>query len=132
MKYMLDTNIIIYIIKHKPESVHRKFQSVSQEDICISSITMAEMEYGISKSSNPDRNRLALDLFLVGINIVPFDDVAASQYGPIRASLEMQGTPIGSNDLLIAAHAKALGLTLVTNNTREFARVDGLKLDNWV
>lgn len=87
MKYMLDTNIVIYVIKHKPESVLQKFQSLEPSDFCISSITLAEIEYGISKSSRPDRNRFAFDMFISGIDILSFDDAAASEYGPIRAGL---------------------------------------------
>ncbi|MDY6305408.1 MAG: type II toxin-antitoxin system VapC family toxin [Oribacterium sp.] len=132
MKYMLDTNIVIYVIKHKPESVLQKFQSLEPSDFCISSITLAEIEYGISKSSRPDRNRFAFDMFISGIDILSFDDAAASEYGPIRAGLERKGTPIGPNDMLIAAHAKSLGFTIVTNNVREFERVEGLKVENWV
>lgn len=132
MKYMLDTNIVIYVIKHKPESVLQKFQSLEPSDFCISSITLAEIEYGISKSSRPDRNRFAFDMFISGIDILSFDDAAASEYGPIRAGLERKGTPIGPNDMLIAAHAKSLGFTIVTNNVRELERVEGLKVENWV
>ena len=132
MKYMLDTNIVIYVIKHKPESVLQKFQSLEPSDFCISSITLAEIEYGISKSSRPDRNRFAFDMFISGIDILSFADAAASEYGPIRAGLERKGTPIGPNDMLIAAHAKSLGFTIVTNNVREFERVEGLKVENWV
>ena len=132
MKYMLDTNIVIYVIKHKPESVLQKFQRLEPSDFCISSITLAEIEYGISKSSRPDRNRFAFDMFISGIDILSFDDAAASEYGPIRAGLERKGTPIGPNDMLIAAHAKSLGFTIVTNNVREFERVEGLKVENWV
>lgn len=132
MKYMLDTSIVIYVIKHKPESVLQKFQSLEPSDFCISSITLAEIEYGISKSSRPDRNRFAFDMFISGIDILSFDDAAASEYGPIRAGLERKGTPIGPNDMLIAAHAKSLGFTIVTNNVREFERVEGLKVENWV
>ena len=124
MKYMLDTNIIIYIIKHRPEAVFRRFQELAPSDFCISAVTMAEMEYGISKSSRPEQNRIAFDL--------PFDDAAAEEYGPIRAGLEKDGMPIGPNDLLIAAHAKSRDLILVTNNTREFDRVEGLTVENWV
>ena len=132
MKYMLDTNIVIYVIKHKPESVLQKFQRLEPSDFCISSITLAEIEYGISKSSRPDRDRFAFDMFISGIDILSFDDAAASEYGPIRAGLERKGTPIGPNDMLIAAHAKSLGFTIVTNNVREFERVEGLKVENWV
>lgn len=131
MKYMLDTNICIYIIKRKPPQILEKFTAINQEDICISSITLAELEFGVCKSNNPIRNKLALMIFLAGIKILPFDSVAATDYGDIRATLEKRGTPIGANDLLIAAHARSLKLTLVTNNTKEFERVDDLKFENW-
>lgn len=132
MKYMLDTNIVIYTIKHKPESVFKKFLTLEPSDFCISSITLAEMEYGASKSTKPEKNREAFYMFLTGIEILHFDESAAQEYGEIRVSLERQGTPIGPNDMLIAAHAKATGLTLVTNNMKEFSRVNGLKVENWV
>ena len=132
MKYMLDTNIVIYVIKKRPESVLQKLQEYDPSDFCISSITLAEMEYGIAKSTRPERNQAALSAFLSNIDILPFDDRAAVEYGDIRASLEKKGTPIGPNDMLIAAHARSLGLTIVTNNVKEFRRVDGLMLDNWV
>lgn len=132
MRYMLDTNICIYVIKHKPESVFRKLKKIKPEDVCISSITYAELAYGVEKSAQPERNRLALSMMLSSIEIVAFDDAAAADYGEIRASLEKGGTPIGSLDMLIAAHARSAGCTLVTNNTKEFCRVEGLKLANWV
>lgn len=132
MKYMLDTNIIVYAKNRRPESVFARLQECRPEDVCISSITMAELEYGVCKSSNPERNRLALMMFLSGIKIMPFGSEAAREYGDIRDSLTRKGTIIGGNDLLIAAHAKSLGLTLVTNNMREFERVDGLRVENWV
>ena len=132
MRYMLDTNICIYVIKHKPESVFRKLKKIKPEDVCISSITYAELAYGVEKSAQPERNRLALSMMLSSIEIVAFDDAAAADYGEIRASLEKGGTPIGSLDMLIAAHARSAGCTLVTNNTKEFCRVEGLKFANWV
>ena len=132
MKYMLDTNIVIYLIKKQPESVLQKLQEYDPSDFCISSITLAEMEYGIAKSTSPEKNQAALSAFLSNIDILPFDDRASVEYGDIRASLEKKGTPIGPNDMLIAAHARSLGLTIVTNNVKEFRRVDGLMLDNWV
>lgn len=98
----------------------------------ISSVTLAELHYGIHKSSKPDKNQVALDQFLIPLEIVDFDSDAAIVYGEIRAALEKEGTPIGSLDTLIAAHAKSLRLTLVTNNEKEFDRVDGLKIENWV
>ena len=132
MRYMLDTNICIYIIKHKPESVYTKLKKIQPEDVCISSITYSELSYGVEKSEQTDRNRLALTLMLSNIDIETFDAVAAEEYGDIRARLEKAGTPIGSLDMLIAAHAKALGYTLVTNNGKEFSRVEGLRVENWV
>ena len=132
MRYMLDTNICIYVIKHKPESVFRKLKKIKPEDVCISSITYAELAYGVEKSAQPERNRLALSMMLSSIEIVAFDDSAADEYGEIRAGLERKGTPIGSLDILIAAHARSLGCTLVTNNTKEFCRVEGIEVVNWV
>ena len=132
MKYMLDTNIIAYAKNNRPEKVRSIFQNYDPEDLCISSITMAELEYGVYNSSNPAQNQMALILFLSGIAILPFDAEAAKEYGAIRALLKNSGTLIGANDMLIAAHAKALGLILVTNNAREFERVEGLRIENWV
>ena len=132
MKYMLDTNIIAYAKNNRPEKVRSIFQNYDPKDLCISSITMAELEYGVYNSSNPAQNQMALILFLSGIAILPFDAEAAKEYGAIRALLKKSGTLIGANDMLIAAHAKALGLILVTNNAREFERVEGLRIENWV
>lgn len=132
MKFMLDTNIIAYAKNNRPESVLQRFMKHRPEDMCISAITMAELEFGICKSSKPAQNRLALMMFLSEIQVVPFDGKAAQEYGLIRAELTARGTPIGANDLLIAAHARSLGLTLITNNGREFERVPGLTVENWV
>lgn len=131
MRYMLDTNIVAYAKNNRPEAVMDRLREYDPDELCISVITLAELEYGVFNSSNPDRNQLALTLFLAGIEIVPFDDDAAVEYGRIRADLKRRGTPIGANDLLIAAHAKSRGLVLVTNNTREFERVEGLELEDW-
>jgi len=131
VKYMLDTNICIYVIKEKPESVIRKFLKNNPEEMCISSITYAELLYGVEKSKAIQKNRIALSLFLSPIKILEFNDYAAQEYGQIRADLEQKGMPIGSMDMLIAGHAKAEDLILVTNNTKEFQRVAGLKLENW-
>ena len=131
MKYMVDTNICIYVIKEKPESVIRKFLKNNPEEMCISSITYAELLYGVEKSKAIQKNRIALSLFLSPIKILEFNDYAAQEYGQIRADLEQKGMPIGSMDMLIAGHAKAEDLILVTNNTKEFQRVAGLKLENW-
>lgn len=132
MKFMLDTNIIAYAKNNRPEGVLARFMRYRPEDMCVSAITMAELEFGVCNSSRPERNRLALMTFLSRIQVVPFDADAAREYGDIRADLTKKGSPIGGNDLLIAAHARALGLTLVTNNTREFDRVAGLTVENWV
>ena len=132
MKYMLDTNIIVYAKNRRPESVLARLRQCRPEDVCISAVTMAELEYGVSKSSRPEQNRLALMMFLSGIKVLPFDGEAAREYGDIRENLSKKGTIIGGNDLLIAAHARAEGLILVTNNAREFERVEGLRVENWV
>ena len=131
MKYMLDTNIIVYAKNKRPESVLNRLTALRPSDVCISAISMAELEFGVCHSSRPDQNRLALMSFLSAIQIIPFDSDAAREYGQIRQDLTQDGNLIGSNDMLIAAHAKALGLILVTNNTREFERVKGLHVENW-
>lgn len=132
MRYMLDTNIIAYAKNNRPETVLKRLMQHRPEDYCISAITLAELEYGVYNSARPEQNQLALMTFLARIEVVPFDSDAAREYGVIRADLTRRGNLIGANDLLIAAHARALGLILVTNNTREFERVEGLKLENWV
>lgn len=131
MRYMLDTNICIYAIKHKPEQVFMRLQEHDPIDICISSVTYAALVHGVEKSKAIEKNRVALALLLANIEIMNFDSLAAESYGKIRADLEKAGTPIGPLDMMIAGHAKALGYTVVTNNTKEFARVKGLKLENW-
>lgn len=131
MKYMLDTNICIYALKNKPATVIRNYLRHKPEDICISSITYAELMHGIEKSQAVEKNRMAVTLFLSPISILNFDGFAAEEYGRIRADLERKGTPIGPMDLLIASHARSEGLILVTNNTREFYRVNGLTVEDW-
>ena len=131
MRYMLDTNICIYAIKHKPEQVFIRLQEHDPIDICISSVTYAELVHGVEKSRAIEKNRVALVLLLADIEIMNFDSLAAESYGKIRADLEKAGTPIGPLDMMIAGHAKALAYTLVTNNTKEFERVKGLKLEKW-
>ena len=120
MKYMLDTNICIYAIKHKPPEVIKNF---------LSSITYGELMHGVEKSQAVERNRAAITLFLSSISILPFDNYAAEEYGKVRAELERKGTPIGPMDMLIAGHARSERLILVTNNTREFFRVEDLDLE---
>ena len=131
MKYMLDTNICIYVIKKKPDKVIRRLRELRLSDVCISSITLSELEYGVEKSARRDRNKIALVKFIAPIEVIAYDDFAAAQYGKIRSSLEKNGMPIGALDMLIAAHALAQDLILVTNNDREFKRVPVLKIENW-
>lgn len=130
MYYFLDTNICIYIINKRPSHVAEIFGRHTIGDIGVSSITVAELAYGAAKSRR-ETNRRALELFLLELVTVPFDAAAAWHYGDLRASLQAAGTPIGPNDLLIAAHALSAGLPLVTNNVSEFERVPGLKVENW-
>jgi len=132
MKFMLDTNTCIYIIKRRPQTVLERFASHPVGDIGISVMTLAELEYGASKSSNPARNREALEQFVVPLEIAAFDRSATLTYGKIRALLEKKGRPIGSMDMLIAAHALTLDVRLVTNNVKEFKRVPNLRVENWV
>ena len=131
MKYMLDTNICIYAIKHKPDAVIQKFLLHDPEEMCISAISYAELMHGVEKSMAVERNRIAMSLFLSPITILDFDGKAAEEYGKIRAELERKGTPIGPMDTLIAGHARARGLILVTNNTREFNHVADLAVEDW-
>ena len=132
MEFLLDTNICIYIIKKKPEEVFDKFKLLIPGDVGISSITLAELYYGVEKSTNPIKNKEAPEKFLTPIEIVDFGYSASIEYGKIRAFLERKGLTIGPLDMLIAAHAKSLETTLVTNNQREFERIEGLKIENWV
>jgi tRNA(fMet)-specific endonuclease VapC len=132
MKYMLDTNICIYIIKEKPKQVLEKFKSIAFGNICISSITLSELAYGAEKSRHVEKNYNALNKFILPLEILTYDDPAALHYADIRHKLEKNGTPIGSMDMLIAGHARSLDLTLVTNNKKEFTRVEKLIIENWV
>ena len=129
---MLDINICIYVIKHKPETVFQKLQNINPEDVCISSVTYAELVHGVEKSAAVEKNRLALSMLLANMEILDFDVDAADCYGKIRAALEKKGTPIGPLDMMIAAHAQSLGYTVVTNNVKEFSRVSALQIENWV
>lgn len=129
--YMLDTNICIYLIKNNPPHVRLHFECLQPGDILLSSIVLAELMYGISKSQQKQRNLAALEMFLMPLDIVPFDAGASAKYGNIRSALEQSGQTIGGNDLLIAAHALSLDATLVSNNLKEFSRVSGLQLENW-
>lgn len=131
MRYMLDTNICIYAIKKKPKEVLCRLREHSPSDVCISSITYAELVNGVEKSEYIERNRIALSLLLANIEILSFDPYAAECYGRIRAELEKSGRVIGALDMLIAGHAQSLGYTVVTNNVTEFNRIEGLKVENW-
>lgn len=131
MNYMLDTNICIYAMKKKPERALKRLREELNGGICISSITLAELEYGMKRSSDPIRNERALLRFLAPLSVLPFEAAAASEYGEIRAYLQSQGTPIGPLDMLIAGHAKAEHLILATNSVREFERVPNLEIENW-
>ena len=129
---LLDTNICIYIIKRKPAEVLHHFQQYHPGDIGISSITLAELQYGVAKSQAQTRNAEALSEFLIPFEILPFGESATQAYGFIRTLLERRGNIIGAMDLLIAAHAVSLDAVLVTNNVKEFERVPDLKIENWV
>jgi tRNA(fMet)-specific endonuclease VapC len=128
---LLDTNICIYLINAKPPAVLARFQKYRLGDIGLCSVVAAELAFGVAKSGSV-RNRQALEMFLAPLTVLPFDESAIWAYGDLRADLERRGTPIGSLDTMIAAHALSQQALLVTNNTREFAKVPGLQLDNWV
>jgi len=132
MQVMLDTDMCIYIIKKRPAQVEKRFRRFNPFDIGISAVTLAELEFGIAKSGKPEQNRSALIGFLAPLEIAVFDDQAAFHYGEIRAVLEKEGNPIGSMDLMIASHARSLSVPLITNNVREFKKVPGLKVENWI
>src|SRR5438105_3669705 len=131
MKYLLDTNVCVSLIRNKTPQVVQILAAHPISDIGISSITVAELQYGVQKSSNPEQNQQALDLVLVPLTILDFNYEAAISYDRIRAHLEAQGTPIGSLDTLIAAQALGHRLTLVTNNIKEFSRVPDLAIEDW-
>ncbi len=131
MRFMLDTNTCIYLIKKKSPNILKHIKRYSVGDIGISSITLAELQYGVAKSQYIEKNREALNEFLLPLEIALFDEKAAETYGYVRALLENQGNPIGSMDTLIGAHALSLGVILVTNNMREFKRIKGLKVVDW-
>lgn len=131
LRYLLDTNTCIYIINRHPPEVFERFKRLQAGQIAISSITGAELQFGIAKTGS-ERNQNALEKFLAPLDVLPFDEQAMRIYGDLRAHLERKGTPIGALDTLIAAHALALDSVLVTNNLREFKRVPKLRLENWV
>jgi tRNA(fMet)-specific endonuclease VapC len=134
MIFMLDTNICIYLLNRRTgyEKILARIDGLSYQEVVISSLTLAELKYGIAKSVKKEANRTKLEYFLYQFECLPFDAEATSCYGDVRIQLESKGTPIGPLDTLIAAHALSLDATLVTNNVREFERVDGLAIENWI
>ena len=129
--YMLDTNAIIMAVRHPEWPIYPKIKEHLGKDLCISAVTYGELEYGIRKSANPEKNRLAITKILLGIQILDFDSRAAVHFGDIFAELESKRMRIRDRDTMIAAHARSLGYTVVTNNTREFSRVKGLNVEDW-
>jgi tRNA(fMet)-specific endonuclease VapC len=130
-RYMLDTDTCSYIMRRSPDAVLKRLAKVPVSDVCISVITKSELLHGVEVSPKRRQDEAALAAFLRYLEVLDFPDSASSHYAKIRAELKARGTMIGANDLLIAAHARSLGLTLVTNNTREFRRVRNLSIDNW-
>ena len=131
MMYMLDTNAIIMAVRHPDWPICERIKRHIGRDLCISSVTYGELVYGIQKSSAPEKNRIAVTQILLGIRILSFDGKAAEHFGDIFANLERKHQRIGDRDMMIAGHARSLGYTLVTNNVREFSRVDGLLYEDW-
>lgn len=132
MKWMLDTDTCIALIKHAPRSITRRLAAKSVGQVGLSSITLGELSFGAARSKHPETNTLALQEFLLALDIAPFDERAAMSYGPVRAALADRGTPIGPLDTLIAAHAVSLDTILVTHNVREFKRVEALRCEDWL
>lgn len=131
LAYMLDTNICIYVMKNYPAALREKFNTLA-EQLCISSITLGELHYGAEKSERRVENLKAIEHFTARLDVLPFGDKAAAHYGQVRAELERAGTPCGTHDMEIGAHARSEGLIVVTNNMREFARMPGVRVENWV
>lgn len=131
IKYMLDTNIVIYTMKNKPQSVRKQFNK-HYGQMCISSITYMELVYGAERSANPERNLRELEGFVARMDVLPYEENAAEHTGQIRAELACLGKPIGPYDQMIAGHARSSGLVVVTNNIKEFKRVAGLRTENWI
>jgi tRNA(fMet)-specific endonuclease VapC len=130
--YMLDTDTCSYIIRERPICVLERFRKLAMEQICISTVTYAELLYGVERSSSKRINRPIIDDFVRHLDVIEWDNAAAEQYGKIRADLEARGQPIGAMDMMIAAHAKSIKAVLVTNNQKHFTRIKGLKVENWV
>ena len=132
MRYMLDTSICIYLMNGKDEKLANRFSKLNPEDICISNITYSELMYGVENSKKRELNFIRLLLFLSEINILNYDFKASEEYGIIRANLKKQGKVIGPNDMFVAAHCKSQDLILITNNSKEFNRIENLKVEDWV
>lgn len=131
LQYMLDTNICIHVMKTWPPALRERFNMLA-EQLCISSITLGELHYGAEKSTRRAENLTAIEHFTARLEVLPFADKAAAHYGQLRAELERAGTPCGPHDTQIGGHARSEGLVVVTNNMREFARMPGLRAENWL
>ncbi len=131
LTYMLDTNICIYVMKNYPPDLREKFNALA-EQLCISSITLGELHYGAEKSERRTQNLMAIEHFVARLDVLPFGAKAAAHYGQVRAELERAGAPCGPHDMQIGGHARSEGLIVVTNNLREFARMPGIRAENWV
>ena len=131
LKYMLDTNIVIYTIKNRPEHI-RKLFNLRSEQLCISTVTLGELVFGAEHSQQVERNLADIEAMIARLEVLPFDNKAAYHFGQIRSELYRLGKPIGPYDMMIAGHARRSGLILVTNNVKEFSRVPGLILENWI
>jgi len=131
LKYMLDTNIVIYTIKNRPSKVREVFKK-HEGQMCISSVSLGELIYGAERSSQTERNLADINGLIARMEVAPFEEHASEHFGQIRAELYQSGQPIGPYDMMIAGHARSTGLILVTNNTKEFERVPGLRLENWI
>lgn len=131
LKYMLDTNIVIYTIKNRPSEVRALFKQHDGQ-MCISTITLGELIYGAEKSAQPEKNLEVVESMAARLDVLPFTNQDAAHFGQVKAELASKGTPIGPYDTVIAGHARSQGMILVTNNTKEFDRVSGLRLENWV
>lgn len=129
--YMLDTNICIYVIRNRPPALRDRFNSLTYQ-LCISSITLGELIYGAEKSARPAQNLAVIEQFAARLEVLSFAQKAAGHYGQIRAQLEREGRPAGAYDMMIGGHARSEGLVLVTNNVREFERMEGLRVANWL
>lgn len=131
LKYMLDTNMVIYTIKKRPDNVREAFK-LHEGRMCISAVTWGELVFGAEHSQQTERNLADMEAMASRLEVIPFDSKAATHFGQVRAELYSIGKPIGPYDMMIAGHARALGLILVTNNIKEFERVQGLRIENWV